>query len=348
MGFSADTKAVFRPSIPFTMRFGVHGKRSYEQFTVDTITMYHPCPLRLEGVQPDAVLSLNDPSFGNPSHVVLIPLVGKNVRSPSVSFIEKIASQVVTISAPDPSTGKYLERDIPTGADWSLQKLFSTQAMGDWFEVISGYYVWEGMPPLKRVRKESPGTIEFVWEKDTSGARVPTYIMLDKPVPCNPVDITTLTQRMPVTPSEDAIHAVNYSNDPFNRGIVHKQGPPGASCGTKETFTDLQSVYALAEGTQEEDEACDAWTYWANRGTRGFTSQQITEAIFGVMVFIAMAVGAYIALAAVMRKYDVKTAGLSEGIGKILAVFLRNIQQKATVLRERVSDLRGLTSAQPQ
>lgn len=343
MGFSADTKAVFRPSIPFKMRYGVHGSRSYQDFTVDTITMYHPCPLRLEGVQPDAVLSLNDPSFGNPTHVVLIPLVGKNLPGPSVSFIEKIASHIVTISSPDPSTGQYLERDIPTGADWSLQKLFSTQRMGDWFEVTSGYYVWEAMPALKRVRRESPGIIEFVWEEDKSEPVRPTYIMLDKPAPCNPTDIAILTQRMPVTPTEDAIHAVNYQG--VRGAIFHKPGPPGASCPTKETFTDVQSVYALADGTQEEDEACDAWTYWANRGTRGFTSQQFTETIFGVFVFIAMALGAYIALAAVLRMYDVKVADLSAGIGKIVAVFARNLQQKATVLRERM-DLRALASQQ--
>jgi hypothetical protein len=294
----------------------------------------------LEGVQPDAILSLNDPSFDdNTNYVVLIPLVGRNVPDTSVDFLQKIMSEVVAVSAADPSTGQYIGKDIPTGANWTLSKLFDIQPSGDGnFIAKNGFYEWEGMPALERVRKESPGTITYSWEK--SSKAVPRYIMLDTPVACNPADLAILTTRMPVTPATDAIHAVLYSSNPFQRGIVHKQGPLGEACGTKETFTDLQGVYGLTGTSVQEEEACDAWTLWAQATAgKGFTTQQITFLIFNVLVFIAMAVGTYIAFAAVLRFYDVEYSELAKNVGKLTAVFARNLQQKAAAVKSGIGSL---------
>ena len=336
-GFSADTKAVFRPSIPFEMSFGVAGKKGEQRFTIDKMTLYHPCPLRLEGVQPDAVLSLNDPSFGAPNYVVLVPLVGRNTQSPSISFIEKIASQVVAVSSPDPSTGQYIERDIPTGADWSLQKLFATKPTGNGFEVSSGYYVWQGMPPLRRVRKESGGTIEFKWEKDP-GSSAPTYIMLDTPVACNPADIAVLTQRMPVTPPTDAIHAVLYNGtDPMNRGIVHKGGP---GCSARERFTtqeatkQLGDIYQTGLSKKIVGESCDPWTAWAQTTE---VPMNFSAILFNILTALAMFVGAYLALSAILRMYDQEVKSVSETIGQVIATFYKTFSQKV----QRVSQLRA-------
>lgn len=349
-GFSADTKARFTPSIPFKVRFTAGGGTT--DILVKTMTLYHPCPLRLEGVQPDAVLSLNDPSFDNPNYVVLVPLVGRNVPSSSVDFLQKIMSQVVTVAQADPSTGQYVGRDIPTGASWTLSKLFTVQPSGDTnFNVTDGFYEWKGMPALERKRTDGPGTITYSWVE--SGSPSPRYIMLDTPVVCNPADLATLTATMPVTPASDAIHAVLYNNNPFQRGIVHKQGPSGASCSVKESFTgDLQGAYSLGEqglqsylgGSSQEEEACDAWTLWARATAgKGFTTQQITTLIFNSMVFIAMCVGAYLAFNAVLRYYDVEYSKLSEMIGKLTAVFAKNLSQKAAVLRQNIStNLSGL------
>lgn len=327
-GFSADTKARFTPSIPFQMRFSTAGQGPVD-ISVKSMSLYHPCPLRLEGIQPDAVLSLNDPAFGNTGYVVLIPLVGRNTPSPSVGFLQKIMSEVVSVSEPDPSSGQYIGKDIATGATWNLGQLFSTEVSGGGnFEVKNGYYEWKGMPALEQVREDRPGVINYVW-KDT-GKPVPRYIMLDTPVVCNPADLAVLTQRMPVTPPMDAIHAVLYSSNPFQRGIVHKSCAIGS---TRESFTDLQGV---------TEESCDPWTTWAQTANgKGFTTQKIFEMFFNLMVGVAMAVGAFLALSAVLRMYDVEAADFSKGIGKVTAVFFKNLQQKAASVKTAISNLRN-------
>jgi hypothetical protein len=339
-GFSADTKARFTPSIPFKVRFSA-GNQTPTEITVKSMTLYHPCPLRLEGVQPDAVLSLNDPSFDNPNYVVLIPLVGRNMPGTSVEFLQKIIPEVVSVSEPDPSSGQYIGKDIATGANWTLSKLFTVQPSGDGnFNVVNGFYEWKGMPALERKRQDGPGTITYSWvESSTPG---PRYIMLDTPVVCNPSDLAILTTRMPVTPASDAIHAVLYSSNPFQRGIVHKQGPAGASCpSSKETFADLQNVYGLTGTGTQEEEACDAWTLWAQASAgKGLTTQQIITIVYNSMVFIAMAIGAYLAFSAILRLYDVEYSEVSKNIGQITAVFAKNLQQKAAALNGALSNPR--------
>ena len=348
-GFSADTKVKITPSIPFRMRFSA-ANQGVTEISIKSMTLFHPCPLRLEGVQPDALLSLNDPSFDNPNYVILVPLVARNGIKPSIRFLEKVMSQVGAVSEADPATGAYLPRDIPTGADWTLSKLFSVQPSGDGnFDVMDGFYEWEGMPALERVKEEGNGTITYSWKK--SGTPAPRYIMIDTPVECAPVDLAILTQRMPVTPAADAVHAVLYSSDPFRRGIVHKPGPPGANCSTKETFTnaDLQGAYSMGEenlqgfssymtsGTQEE-EACDAWTLWARASAgKGFTTQQVLTMIYSFTAFVAMCVGTYLAFNAILRLYDVEYSELAKNIGKLAAVFAKNLQQKAAALQTKLA-----------
>lgn len=336
-GFSADTKARFTPSIPFKVRFTAGG--STTEINVKSMSLYHPCPLRLEGVQPDAVLSLNDPSFNKdkPNYVVLIPLVGRNVPSNSVGFLEKIMSQVIAVSEPDPSSGQYVAKDIPTGANWTLTNLFTVEPSGDGsFGATNGFYEWKGMPALERKREDGNGTITYKWTE--SGTPVPRYIMLDTPVVCNPSDLAVLTSRMPVTPPTDAIHAVLYSSNPFQRGIVHKQGNC-LSAEAKEAFTDLQGVYSL-KSTSNEEEACDAWSLWAQATAgKGFTPQQTVAVGFNLLVFFAMCVGAYVAFSAALRYYDVRYSEVSETLGKLTGVFAKNLQQKAAALRSKLASI---------
>jgi hypothetical protein len=333
-GFSANTKARFTPSIPFKMVYGG------QEITVSTMTLYHPCPLRIENVQADAVLSLNDPSFGKPGVVVLIPLVGRNSAAPSLSFFAKIAPEIVSVSAEDPSSGEYLTRDIPTGANWSLSKVFGISAgKGESIEVANGFYSWMGMPALERTRVESGNTITYSWEP--SGTPSPKYIMLDTPVDINPGDLATITQRLPITPPEDAIHAVLYDGgNVMNRGIVHKQGPPvpPGECPVRESFTD-------ADLNAATEESCDAWQTWAQTANgRGYTTEMIIELIFSVVLTIAAAVGAYLAFVAVVKLYDVQLRGVAEGTGKIIAVYAKDIQQKVAAVKNAVGKVRSIAS----
>jgi len=324
-GFSSDTKAKLTPSIPFKLSF------MGQDITVKTMSVYHPCPLRIEGVQPDAVFSLNDPSFDDGSgYIILVPLVAKNTADPSIEFFDRVLPQINALMAPE-ATGQYITRNIATGTNWSLTKVFSTtKGNGDSLEVQSGYYEWKGMPALERVREDGNNTITYSWKE--SGKPSPRYIMLDTPVAISSSSLSSITQSLPVTPTSDAIHAVLYNSNPLQRGIVHKQGPPNPSC-PRESFADMNGV---------KEEFCDDWTAWAQTSEpKGFSTQQIFGLIFNVLVFIAMGVGAYLALAAVLRLYDVELSNVSTGLGKITAVVFKSLKQKAGEMKG-LGDLGGL------
>jgi hypothetical protein len=332
-GFSSDTKIKLTPSIPFKLTF------QGQEIEVKTMTVYHPCPLRIEGVQPDAVFSLNDPSFedGN-GYVILIPLAAKNTADPSIGFFDKILPQISALKVPE-ATGQYMTHNVPTGTDWSLAKVFSANAgNGESFEVKNGYYEWKGMPALERVKSDiynawtNQSTITYSWKE--SGKPAPRYIMLDTPVAISGSSLSSITQTLPVTPSTDGIHAVLYNSDPFQRGIVHKLGPPNCSTMTRETFADMNGV---------KEEFCDSWTTWAqDTKPQGYTTQQIFALIFNVLVFIAMGVGAYLALAAVLRLYDIELKNVSAGLGKITAVVFKSLRQKAGEMKGMGSGFGGL------
>ena len=329
-GFSADTKAKLTPSIPFKLTF------KGQEIEVKTMTVYHPCPLRIEGVQPDAVFSLNDPSFDDKSeYIILIPLTAKNTADPSIALFDKILPQINALAVPE-ATGQYITRNVATGANWSLMSIFTpgTQS-GDSFEVKNGYYEWKGMPALERSKSETPSwpssIITYSWKE--TGKPSPRYIMLDTPVAISSSSLSSITQTLPVTPTSDAVHAVLYSSNPLQRGIVHKLGP--ANCPTRETFADMNDTV--------KEEFCDDWTAWAQDSkTKGYTTQQIFALIFNVLVFIAMGVGAYLALAAILRLYDIELKNVSAGLGKITAVVFKSLRQKAGEMKGMGSGFGGL------
>jgi hypothetical protein len=346
-GFSSDTKIKLTPSIPFKLTF------KGQEIDVKTMSVYHPCPLRIEGVQPDAVFSLNDPSFDDKSeYIILIPLTAKNTADPSIALFDKILPQINALMVPE-ATGQYMTRNVATGANWSLASIFTPSTRnGDSFEVQNGYYEWKGMPTLERVKSEtvnyqtigggglfnSPGmqvpsgtTINYSWKE--SGKPSPRYIMLDTPVAISSSSLSSITQTLPVTPASDAVHAVLYSSNPLERGIVHKQGPPNPAC-PRENFADMNGV---------KEDFCDDWTAWAqDTKTTGYTTQQIFTLIFNVLVFIAMGVGTYLAFSAILRLYDIELKNVSAGLGKITAVVFKSLKQKAGEMKGMTSGLGGL------
>ena len=135
-----------------------------------------------------------------------------------------------------------------------------------------------------------------------------------------------------MTPVNDAIHAVLYDSNPLQRGIVHSQG----ACSTKEGFT----------SRIQPEEGCDAWSVWAqSTDTKGLATSQLTNAMFGLATAIAMAIGAYLALAAVLRLYDVETANFSEQIGKLMGVFAKSLKEKVGKVQSAVNTLKNPTAA---
>jgi hypothetical protein len=54
-----------------------------------------------------------------------------------------------------------------------------------------------------------------------------------------------------------------------------------------------------------------------------------------------MAVGAFLALVAVLKMFDVEYAQFAEGVGKVTAVFAKQLKEKVNTARDAVSTLRG-------
>lgn len=344
-GFSADTKAFIKPSIPLKM------KLNGNNISIDTITMYHPCPLRVQDQQADAVISLNDPSAGgDSSYIILIPITTGNPDTPSAKFFGKIANQLSSVELPILATGQYANTDIQTGKDWGLSDLFPIGAVeGGQAKVDAGFFVWEGMPAFERYLdtvNSSASVTQYAWKrKDNGGKPIKyiKYIMLEKPLPVSPNDLAALIRSLPVTDWTDAIHEV-FSPE---NGVLYKQGPPGANCGTPmrehmdNEWTNKLYAESSTLGSAISDEVgCDPFSA-VNVPDKGFSTKKILTLVFNVLVLVAAAIGAYLALAAVARMYDVEYTDFTKGIGKVVAVYAKKMGAKIGKLRDIATMARG-------
>lgn len=91
--YSSLSKVFIKPSLPFKLSFNDPNpdapKGTMRDYTIDTMAVYYPSPIRIENVQHDAVLSLGDPSVGS-DLVVLIPLAVSNTANVGTSFLDRI------------------------------------------------------------------------------------------------------------------------------------------------------------------------------------------------------------------------------------------------------------------
>jgi hypothetical protein len=341
-GFSADTKAFIKPSIPLKMKFNGN------DISVNTITMYHPSPLRVQDQQADAVISLNDPSAGDDSsYIILIPITTGNPETPSAKFFGKIANQLSSVELPILATGQYAKTDIQTGKDWGLSDLFPIGAVeGGQAKVDAGFFVWEGMPAFERYLdfwRSNANVTQYAWRRKDNGGKPIKYIMLEKPLPVSPNDLAALIRSLPVTDWTDAIHEV-FSPE---NGVLYKQGPPGANCGTPmrehmdNEWTNKLYGETSALGSAISDEVgCDPFSA-VNVPDKGFSTKKILTLVFNVLVLVAAAIGAYLALAAVARMYDVEYTDFTKGIGKVVAVYAKKMGAKIGKLRDIATMARG-------
>jgi hypothetical protein len=326
-GFSTDTKAFFKPSLPFQFSFnGIN-------INVTNITVYHPCPLRVQDQQADAVISLNDPSASS-DQIILIPVTVGDVNTPSAKFFNRLMNRITTIAMPDPSTGQFLSTDLQTGTKWGLAQLFETNKIENTKEVSlkNGFFAWRGLPPLEKYNAGyegnplMPSKILFKW-RPKQNASSPLYVMLEKPLPVGSSDMRALTSSVPVTPWEDAIH-------PVGLWTVYKQGPPN-NCGvpTRESMTDFSDLSKSlsdfkGDVTELSDQvdSCDPFLSNAlSNKNNSYSTDKLLGILFNVFFVIAGIVGAYIAIAAVTRFYDVEYAEFTKTIGKVIAVGLKKL-----------------------
>ncbi len=272
--YSSNTKLFLIPSMPFEMTF------NDAKFYIYRMTLYHPCPVRIENVQYDAVLSLNDPSDTNATHIVLIPLKGVSIGAgESGRFISKIAAYIPAIVQPDAS-GEYPATDVPTNADWSITKLLNVDAnpCGE-IEVKNAFFQWIGRPSFDRYTKNidrqgSVQTNKVGWRPDQS-RNGPTYILMKDPALVSAFDLATI-RMLPVTPPEEAIH-------PIPKVFTYKAGVCKDSAKVKEKFT-------------MPKEECDPLALLSKQQTQTMDSQTMINIILGILSGVAVFIGIYFAM----------------------------------------------------
>jgi hypothetical protein len=366
--FSSGTKAKFRLSLPLKAKYvaelqvaspptiglvsfpwrwqATPGPETvtpvFKDISISMLTMYHPSPLRIENVQHDAVLSLNDPSDPTAETVILIPLKASNVGDESVDFFNKIAKHLTTITVPDSVTGLYPETDIPTGNDWNIKKVFWLDPPGadNISKVTDAFYTWMGSGSYSRVELSRSATeIRYGWRPE--GARV-RYFMLQTPVSISTTDLSFLTRSLPPTPADQAIHQIP---DPTTRGnskVFYKKATgPGASAacgGGRERMTNpgqgdilaslftgggMEDLLVGADGTPLVDtKSCNPFKANLKKAIAEpslFTPTKAAAMFFNFMIIIGLAVGTWLALYFVTNKeYDYKLRDFAGDAGKVL------------------------------
>ena len=337
--FSLDTKAIITPSIPFKMSF------NNEEIQINQMTLYHPCPIRIDAVQTDAVLSLNDPSDTKNKYIILVPLVQSNIRTSSTRFFNKIAPSTSRIESPNPITGQFNVEDVATGNDWTLTQLFTPEQVASGkFLVQNGYFVWEGIPNLERYKvRDDAQVVRTSWRR--SGSPGPTYILLEKPLSIDATDLATLIQTLPVTPPTEAIHPIP------DKGIVYKQGPPEGCSATPASDTSTNWFGSTTEQFTEikAGDSCDPFLNNAldsRVGSKPYTPQKFWTGFFYFLTIVFMFLGAYIAMVIVIGEGDQTVKMRTEDMGKISAVWAKNIKEKLANLGEKIRNFNPMAMAQ--
>jgi hypothetical protein len=374
--FSSGTKAKFRLSIPIRAKVSMAATREWRQvqrnanlggkwvstvvpsrpvmrpvttdIRISMLTMYHPSPIRIENVQHDAILSLNDPSDPTADAVILIPLKSSNLGEESVGFFNKIAKHLTTITNPDSVTSLYPETDVPTGNDWNIKSLFwlaDSDEKSELSTVTDGYFTWLGAGTYERVlSSKSDAEIRYGWRP--SGRQV-RYFMLKEPVAISPTDLSFLTRSLPPTPPDEAIHKIPDPAVSPNPKILFKRavGPAlAAKCSnnpTRERMTnpgpgDIASSILTGGGMEDllvddkgnplsDKNSCDPFAMNAKNALANpspFTPTKMAAYFFNVLILFAVAFGTWIALYFVVTKdYDYSYRDFSNDAGKVVAIF---------------------------
>ncbi len=294
-GYSSITKLFVKPSIPFNITF------VGQTISVQTMTLFHPCPVRIENIQYDAVLTLGDPADDATRLVVMIPLQGSLSSGPSGAFLSKIASYIPGILTPDPATGQYKQIDIPTGNDWDLSKVFPGTPSQNQTVVDTGYFVWTSVPAVQSYLRNTIttqwiDTLQYGWKPDpTAPGR--NFIMLEKPVLVNPFDLQTI-RMLPATPAEDAIPP------PFMSSLVFK---PSASCKSRPV------------GRETFQSSCDPLANLPQPPGTRVNSDTIIALVLGILGVVSVFLGIYFALRFATGSSGDKVKEWGSKLGKMFA-----------------------------
>jgi hypothetical protein len=188
---SANRLAI-TPFTPFSMTFNGH------QAVFKTIYVYYPAPLRVEGVQADAVVQCESDDI-----VLFIPLMKATSGSgASVDFLSMITATL------DPATerglgivgkesGVYATTTVVTGQDWSLTNIVS---------VSDPYFTWVDSE-LEQYTKFDGLCDRWIGWKSKAGKQT---IYMQNPSQVESSDIDKLTATIGAVKPEDVITTVTH------------------------------------------------------------------------------------------------------------------------------------------
>lgn len=193
--YASDKKLFITPDKPFMLKF-----KSIE-FAVNKMAIYRPCPIRIENVQADAVLSLNDYSDPTAKVVILIPLSATLTYGAAGDFVGRIM-QNVNGFVYNEQKNTYNPITMSSGHDWQLTKLLeSTQDANGVNTVSKAYFKWDTDAYEKYEVSRNSQIVQNGWRK-REGTGITTILMQE------PVGISYLTssylQLLPYAPSSES------------------------------------------------------------------------------------------------------------------------------------------------
>lgn len=183
---------VIRPFTPFIAVF--NGR----QFSLTEMRLYHPAPMRVEGVQADAVLQCNSGA----DLEIFIPLSKGNSIGASGEFLNAIGMRLDPSSSGglgivNKDTGAYEQIDIVTGQDWSLTNLVSDK---------DPYFTWVDSK-LEQYVKFDGICDRYIGWRSTPG---PQVIYFQKPVSVSAGDLDKLATTVGAVMPKDALSTVTH------------------------------------------------------------------------------------------------------------------------------------------
>jgi hypothetical protein len=286
IGYSEDTKLTIVPSVPFSYTF------NGAAVSVKMMTLYYPCPVRVENVQYDAVLSLGDPSETDSNFVLLVPVRAvANPNYASDQFFSKIATYIPGILHPKPDAS-FDPVNVPTGSDWNISSILPVTGNAEGQpEVAGALYAWRGVPRKSLIVSSSTDTnTRYGWTDLSMGLTpqqrrsIPAsrqYIMLAEPIQVGSATISAI-QALPVTPPEQAIDGVP------SKGVFYKS----VICASKKEKK-TQSSSSNQEHF-DNGENCDPFSTAPTPPP--VDSDLLFNVIMGMLGAIAIFVGVYFAV----------------------------------------------------
>lgn len=218
---------VLRPFSPFVAVF--NGR----QFTFSELLLYYPAPLRVEGLQADAVLQCNSGT----ELEIFIPLKKGSTTGASGAFLSAVSQRL------DPATSaglgivkkdstEYERFDIVTGQDWSLTNLVTTSAP---------YFTWVDSK-LEQYVKADLMCDRYIGWRSTPG---PQVIYFQNPVSVSAADIDKLTATVGAVMPDTVLSSITQPLYFSGRANCPAPAPkPKTPSSTGLTVTTFGNVFA--------------------------------------------------------------------------------------------------------